>query len=69
MGETPTEGSTQPSADLEMAFIREYLNAHPPTRPLTPEEEKRRQRDAMLYAALKMEEIAGRARLMKGLQD
>ncbi len=69
MDDAMTGDGAQPAADLEMAFIREYLHAHVPAHPLTPEEEKRRWRDAMLYASLKMEEVTSRAHLMKGLHD
>ncbi len=68
MDDATTGDSAQPAADLEMAFIREYLHA----RAGAPAHAGRREApvaDAMVYASLKMEQVTSRAHLMKGLHD
>jgi hypothetical protein len=60
---------TEPTAALEMAFIREYLRDHKPQCSLTPEQVERQWRDALLFAALKLEEISAKAHILKGLDD
>ncbi len=53
----------EPTAALEMAFIKEYLGAHTPTRAQVEQMWK----DALLFAALKLEEVAAKAHLMDAL--
>lgn len=62
------EGIAERTAALEMALIREYLGAHPPSQ-LAPETIEQAWKDALLYAALRLEEIAARAHMIDGLHD
>jgi hypothetical protein len=60
-------GIADPNAALEMAFIKEYLGDHTPKCPLTREEGEQIWKNALLYAALRLEEVAARAHLVDAL--
>ena len=60
---------TEPTAALEMVLVREYVSDHTPKYPLTSREVEHIWKDALLFAALRLEEIAARAHMLDGLHD
>jgi hypothetical protein len=61
------EGLQEPTAALELAFIEEFLRGYRLSHPLVREEAEREWREAVLYAALRLEEVAARAHMVEGL--
>lgn len=66
--EEEAAGLKEPTAALELAFIEEFLRNYRLSNPLLPEEAEREWREAVLYASLRLEEVAARARMVEGLQ-
>jgi hypothetical protein len=64
-----TMAVAEPTAALEMAFIKEYLGSHLPTRAPTREQVEQTWKDALLFAALKLEEVAAKAHLVDRLHE
>ncbi len=63
-------GIAERTAALEKALINEYLGDHtPPGRSLTREQADQMWKDALLYAALKLEEVRARAHLLDTLHE
>ena len=60
---------TEPTAALEMVLIREYVSEHTPKYPLPSREVEHIWKDALLFAALRLEEIAARAHMLDELHD
>jgi hypothetical protein len=60
-------GIEEPTAALELAFIEEFLRGYRLTHPLAREEAEKEWREAVLYAALRLEEVAARAHMVDGL--
>jgi hypothetical protein len=67
--EAPTvdAGIVERTAALEKTLISEYLAAHARSE-LTPEQSEQVWKDALLYAALRLEEVTARAHLLDGLR-
>ncbi len=57
----------EPTAALELAFIEEFLRGYRLKHPLVRAEAEREWREAVLYAALRLEEVAARAHMVEGL--
>jgi hypothetical protein len=57
----------EPTAALELAFIEEFLRGYRLTHPLVREEAEREWREAVQYAALRLEEVSARAHMVEGL--
>jgi hypothetical protein len=63
-------GIAERTAALEKALINEYLGDHaPPGHPLTREQAEQMWKDALLHAALKLEEVRARAHLLDTLHE
>jgi hypothetical protein len=59
----------EPTAALELAFIQQFLKGYRLSHPLVREEAEREWREAVQYAALRLEEVAARAHMVEGLHE